>query len=85
MRALFCYIRREKKSPGLMILAVIFYRTKKRNAVFELLGRISATYGNEKGLPPREAVPLCGRRDNYRTNFDDFRAVYLFGIQLDIE
>ncbi len=40
------------------------YRTKKSNAVFELLGRISATYGNEKGLPPREAVPLCGRRDS---------------------
>ena len=33
------------------------YRTKKRNAVFELLGRISATYGNEKGPPLSEAVP----------------------------
>lgn len=36
------------------------YRTKKRNAMFELLDRISDTYGNEKGLPLREAVPLCG-------------------------
>ena len=28
---------------------------------------------------------LCGQRDNYRTNFNDFRAVYLFGIQMDIK
>jgi len=41
------------------------------------------TYENEKGLPLSEAVPLCGQWDNYRTNFDDFRAVYLFGIQLN--
>ena len=27
----------------------------------------------------------CGQQDNYRTNFNDFRAVYLFGIQMDIK
>ena len=36
------------------------YRTKKRNAVFELLDRFSMTYGDKKGLPLSEAVPLCG-------------------------
>lgn len=36
------------------------YRTEKRNSVFDLLDRISATYGNEKGPPLSEAVPLCG-------------------------
>lgn len=36
------------------------YRTEKRNSVFDLLDRISATYGKEKGLPLSEAVPLCG-------------------------
>lgn len=28
---------------------------------------------------------MCGVVNNYRTNFDDFRAVYLFGIQADAE
>ena len=27
----------------------------------------------------------CGQWDKYLTNFDDFRAVYLFGIQIGIE
>lgn len=36
------------------------YLTKKRNAVFELLDRFSMTYGDKKGLPRYEAVPLCG-------------------------
>ena len=40
------------------------YRTKKRNAVFELLDRISVGYGNEKGPPLSEAVPLCGWGDS---------------------
>ena len=40
------------------------YRTKKRNAIFDLLDRISATYENKKGPPLSEAVPLCGRRDS---------------------
>ncbi len=35
--------------------------------------------------PALEEAGLCGQWDNYRTNFDDFRAVYLFGIQTDIE
>ena len=26
----------------------------------------------------------CGQWDNYRTIFEDFEAVYLFGIQIDI-
>ena len=25
----------------------------------------------------------CGQRDNYRTNFDDFRTVYLLGLQIN--
>lgn len=24
---------------------------------------------------------LCGQRDNYRTNYEDFEAIYLFGMQ----
>lgn len=28
---------------------------------------------------------MCGQWDNYRTNFDDFRSVYLFGIQVDAD
>ena len=40
---------------------------------------------NDEGAPRKGAPRLCGQRDNYRTNFDDFRAVYLFGIQVDIE
>ena len=28
---------------------------------------------------------LCGQWDKYLTNFDDFKAVYLFGLQVDIE
>ena len=33
----------------------------------------------------REARQLvCGQRDKYLTNFDDIIAVYLFGIQIDI-
>ena len=31
------------------------------------------------------AIRVYGIVDNYRTNFDDFRDVYLLGIQLDIE
>ena len=27
----------------------------------------------------------CGQRDEYLTNFDDFRTAYLFGIQIDAE
>ena len=42
---------------------------------------------NEKAQPPLRGPGeiVCGQWDNYRTNFDDFRAVYLFGIQMDIE
>ena len=29
------------------------------------------------------AISQCGQRDNYRTNFEDFRAVYLFNIQFN--
>ena len=38
----------------------------------------------KKGLPPSEAVPLCGQWDNYRTNFEDFEVVYLFGLQMPL-
>ena len=34
----------------------------------------------KKGPPLSEAVPLCGRMDNYRSHFEDFDAIYLFGI-----
>ena len=30
-------------------------------------------------------MALCVIVNNYRTDFDDFREVYLLGIQLDIE
>lgn len=33
----------------------------------------------------KNVAQKCGQRDKYLTNFDDFRAVYLFGIQMDIE
>ena len=36
------------------------YRTKKRNAMFDLLDWISGAYGDKKEPPLREAVPLCG-------------------------
>ena len=49
---------------------------------FDVLDRLSGTY-EKKGLPLDEAVPLYGIVDNYRTNFDDFREVYLFGSQVD--
>ena len=40
---------------------------------------------NAKTRPNGRAVRVYGQWDNYRTNFDDFRNVYLLGIQLDIE
>ena len=40
------------------------YRTNKRNAVFELLDTLSASYANKKGLPLDEAVPLYGWGDS---------------------
>ena len=49
---------------------------------FDVLDRLSGTY-EKKGLPLDEAVPLYGIVDNYRTIFDDFREVYLFGSQVD--
>ncbi len=36
----------------------------------------------EGAAPP---VLKCGQWDNYRTIFDDFRVVHLFGKQADIE
>ena len=30
-------------------------------------------------------IRVYGQRDNYRTNFDDFLELYLFGIQVDME
>lgn len=53
--------------------------------MFELLDRISGIYGDKKEPPLREAVPLCGVVNKFLTNFDDFLAVYLFGLQIDIE
>ena len=32
--------------------------------------------------PALEEAGLCGQWDNYRTNFEDFEAVYLYGIQI---
>ena len=61
------------------------YRTKKRNAMFELLDRISGIYRDKKEPPLREAVPLYGVVNKFLTNFDDFLAMYLFGLQIDIE
>jgi len=58
------------------------YRTKKRNAMFELLDRISGIYGDKKEPPLREAVPLCGDVNLYRTFLNDLEAVYLFGLQI---
>ena len=60
------------------------YLTNKRNLIFDVLDRLSGTCENEKGPPLDEAVPLYGQWDNYRTNFDDFWKVYLFGIQVDM-
>ena len=34
------------------------------DAVFDLIDKVSESYKNEKGLPPTEAVPLCGRWDS---------------------
>lgn len=48
---------------------------------FELLDRFSMTYGDKKGLPLSEAVPLCGVVNKNLTIFEDFNMVYLFGIQ----
>ena len=42
---------------------------------------ISVSYGNEKGPPLSEAVPLCGVVNKFLTNFNDFYDVYLFGVQ----
>lgn len=39
------------------------------------------TYGDKKGLPLSEAVPLCGVVNKNLTIFEDFNMVYLFGIQ----
>lgn len=36
------------------------YRTENRNSIFDLLDRYSVSYGNEKGQPRNEVVPLCG-------------------------
>ena len=52
--------------------------TKTRNAVFDLLDRISVSYGNEKGLPLSEAVPSCGNITNSLTFFNDFRKILEF-------
>ena len=49
---------------------------------FPLIERLSITYGNKKGLPQNEAVPLCGQRDKYLTILDDSRSVYLLGAQM---
>ena len=41
--------------------------------------------GNTRTKQPsqrRLGVLSCGQWDNYRTNFEDFEAVYLFGIQI---
>ena len=51
------YLRRSRRKGHVLI-------------VFGLLDRISVGYGNEKGPPLSEAVPLCGQWDNYRTNFN---------------
>ena len=37
---------------------------KLNDAVFDLIDKVSESYKNEKGLPPTEAVPLCGRWDS---------------------
>ena len=46
-------------------------------------------WGNVRDMVPSHAksrpagLLLCGQWvNNYRTNFDDFRAVYLFGLQI---
>lgn len=36
------------------------YRTKKTNAIFEIMSRLSITYGQKKRTASEEAVPLCG-------------------------
>jgi hypothetical protein len=59
----------------------------KRNSIHFRAG------GQTESLHPSTRKPghknrakfVCGQQDNYRTNFDDFRAVYLFGIQMDIK
>jgi hypothetical protein len=33
----------------------------------------------------KNVAQKCGQWDSYRTNFDDFRVVHLFGKQADIE
>lgn len=35
-------------------------------------------------MPALEEAGLCGRWDNYRTIFEDFRVVYLFGLQMPL-
>ena len=58
--------------------------TKTRDAVFDLLDRISVSYGNEKGLPLSEAVPSCGVVNKFLTHYEDHMAVYSFGLQIDV-
>ncbi|MBO5628362.1 MAG: recombinase family protein [Aeriscardovia sp.] len=60
-------LERKKKIQKLVFPEGIFwdkkkraFLTKNRNAVFDILDRISATYGDEKGPPLSEAVPSCG-------------------------
>ena len=55
--------------------------------LLKVLKNGSRPYIRTKGPLHLEAVPLCGQWDNYRTIFEDFEAVYLFGTQIigDIE
>ena len=39
---------------------------------------------NAKTRPKGRAIRVYGQWDNYRTNFDDFRELYLLGIQADV-
>lgn len=59
------------------------YLTIRENSVFSIFRKISKVYESEKGTTSEEVVPLCVIVNNYRTNFDDFREVYLFGSQVD--
>jgi len=47
--------------------------------MFELLDRISGTYGDKKEPFLREAVPLCGVVNNYRTFIMDIETIYNIG------
>ena len=75
------YIRRPaKKSGGLRM-------NNLQHAVNQWITRhlpADLSGGRESPAVKAGLIRVYGQWDNYRTNFDDFREMYLFGFQLDM-